>query len=275
MANPIVTWPGGKRKLAERIAALLPAKFGDYYEPFFGGGAVFFALDPTRYARAFLSDANPDLVNVHRAVRDDPEAVCAALRRLRPDQVTRDAYDAVRAWRPVADVDRAARLLYLNHLCFNGLYRVNRAGDFNVSWGKKTAWAPDYEGLHEASRALASADFKCCDFALAVASAKRGDVVYLDPPYVPVSATANFVDYTPDGFGPADHVRVAETFEDLALRGVTVVASNADTPAVRDLYGAIDGVTMTEVSMPRTINCKADGKGAVGELLIAVNARAA
>jgi DNA adenine methylase len=269
--KPIIKWPGGKRALVERIAGLLPPTWGDYYEPFFGGGALFFALDPTRYDRAFLSDANAELAGLYAAVRDDLEAVRAALQRLQPDQVTRDAYNAVRAWRPTKPADRAARTLYLNHLCFNGLYRVNKAGEFNTSWGKKTSWTPDYDGLRDASRALARARFSCGDFAEAVAGAKRGDVVYLDPPYVPVSATANFVAYTADGFGIADHVRVATTFEVLASRGVVVIASNADTPAVRALYGAIEGARFVEVKMNRTINCKADGKGPVGELLIAAN----
>lgn len=269
--NPILMWVGGKRKLAARIAGLLPDKFSGYYEPFFGGGAVFFALEDSRYRRAFLSDANSELVNTYRAIRDNPEAVCAALRRLRPEQVTRDTYNAVRAWRPTDDGDRAARLLYLNHLCFNGLYRVNSYGDFNVSWGKKASWLPDYEGLHAASRALANAHFTCGDFTLAVASAKRGDVVYLDPPYVPATATANFTGYTADGFSVADHVRVAETAEDLARRGVTVLVSNSDTPAARTLYGAIEGTTMIELSMSRTINCRGDRRGPVGELLIVAN----
>lgn len=271
LPRPILKWAGGKSDLVEQITSYFPDTFRNYYEPFFGGGAVFFGLDSGRYERAFLSDANPELVNLYRCVRDAPAAVCGAIERLNPGSVTRDTYNALRDASPISADDRAARTLYLNKLGFNGLYRVRkRDGGFNTPWGKRTSWIPDFDAIHAAGAALRSAIISSCDFSVCL-KAKAGDVVYLDPPYDPASTTASFTGYTGNGFDSCDQVKVAAVFEAVAASGATIIASNSDTPFTRELYGTIRGATLVPVQVKRRINCKGSKRGPVGELLIAAN----
>jgi DNA adenine methylase len=258
-----VKWAGGKGQLVGQFRELFPASFERYYEPFVGGGAVFLALRP---ARATLADLNAELIDCWKAVRDDPEGLMAALDR---HPYERSHFYHVRDLDPgsLDPVERAARFIYLNKSCYNGLYRVNRQGRFNVPFGRY-ARRPAYyerENLLAISRLLRRVKLLRAPFEEAVAGAKSGDFVYFDPPYDPLSKTANFTSYTEGSFTRDDQRRLADLARELDRRGVMFAVSNSDTPEVRRLYR---GFRVHVVLAPRNINCKANGRGRVQELLI-------
>jgi DNA adenine methylase len=268
-----VKWAGGKAQLVPRFRQVFPparggpesrpAGFERYFEPFLGGGAVYLALRP---ARAVLSDLNADLMNAWRVVRDDPEALMAALDAHVYD---RAHYYRVRALEPEAldPVQRAARFIYLNKTCYNGLYRVNSRGRFNVPFGRypRPPKLYDRANLLAISRLLRDAELLCAPFEEGTEGAGPGDFVYLDPPYDPLSPTANFTGYTEGNFTREDQRRLAAHVRDLDRRGCLVAVSNSDTPEIRELYR---GFHIETVRMPRNINCKPDGRAPVHELLI-------
>lgn len=262
--RPFLKWAGGKARLAPRILDLLPEEIETYYEPFLGGGAVFFELAARkRFRRAVISDANPELINAYRMVRDSPTALIARLKAMR---ASKEAYLEVRDSVPEDSVDRAARTIYLNRTGFNGLYRVNRAGKFNVPFGRYERPAIcQEEKIGWASRVLQEVGIECADFEDTIRDARPGDAVYFDPPYLPASPTANFTAYTAAGFDRAAHERLAKAFGDLKGRGVAVVLSNADTASARHLF---EGHAIAEVRMPRAINSRPTARGKVGELLV-------
>lgn len=262
--QPVLKWAGGKRQLLPEILSCLPKRIETYYEPFIGGGAVFFALAAEgRFRRAVLSDRNADLVCVYRAIRDDVEGVIRALQGMRHSEAN---YYRVRSSKPRTLVRRAARIIYLNKTGYNGLYRVNRAGEFNVPFGRYVRpKICDVDNLRAVSRALQGVEIFVSDFESAVERAAPGDAVYFDPPYVPVSETSNFTAYHNEPFGAAEHDRLARVFEELAARNVPVVLSNSDTPATRKLYGAYP---CHVVFVRRSINSNARARGPVTELLV-------
>lgn len=267
-AAPILKWAGGKRQLLPEITKHVPMKFNRYFEPFFGGGALFFHLEAEGFmpfARAQINDANESLMRCYRAVRDDVDGV---IRNLRPLKYDEKFYYAVRAKFPSGtDVQRAAQLIYLNRTCFNGLYRVNRTGQFNVPFGRYTnPTICDVDGLRAASRALKTADLGSVDFGLAVGAARKGDFGYFDPPYWPASGSADFTSYTKSAFGPAEQERLRDIALVLKRRGVTVLLSNADVPPIRKLYAK--GFELRKVLARRNINSAKAKRGNVGELLI-------
>jgi DNA adenine methylase len=265
-AAPFLKWAGGKRQLLPEILARLPASCDSYYEPFLGSGAVFFALAARgAFRRAALSDRNRDLIATYLAVRDRVEEVIAELGRLAPDRGT---YYAVRSRDPetLSAAARAARFIYLNRTCYNGLYRVNRAGRFNVPYGRYlNPRVLDVEGLRAVAAALAGVSIRCADFEAAVAPARPGDVVYFDPPYVPVSRTASFTAYDAVPFGAAEQERLARLMHGLASRGVAALLSNAGTARARALYR---GLACDRVRARRAINSRADRRGPVAEILV-------
>lgn len=266
---PFLKWVGGKRQLVPQILqALGPTHLGTYVEPFVGGGAIFFALAERNHIwRAVLSDTNDELMTAYLSVRDEVAHVIAALRSHRNDP---DHFYAVREIDPatLSPAERAARLIFLNRTCFNGLYRVNAKGLFNVSFGRYVnPTICDAEGLEAASRALRHAELRTCDFAVALADARSMDVAYCDPPYVPLSATSSFTSYTRNRFASDDQVRLRDLALAAKQRGVRVVLSNSAAPIVRERYR--DGFTCTEVLAPRAVNCRADRRRAITELLIA------
>jgi DNA adenine methylase len=266
-ATCLLKWPGGKRQLLPEIREHVPASFGRYLEPFVGGGALFFDVFASSglSAPAYLGDANAELVTTYKAVRDDVEAVIAALRP-HERQHSAEHYYATRAQRLRSESAVAARMIYLNRTCFNGVYRVNRSGGFNVPIGRYTnPIICDADNLRACSRALAGAEIACADFASVMAVAKPGDFVYCDPPYFPVSKTGDFTSFTAAGFTPADQERLADCVRQLKRSGVHVLLSNADLPVVRELY---EGFEMRSVKARRNINSKSDRRGAVDELLI-------
>lgn len=272
IAKPFVKWAGGKTALVGKLKSILPPKIETYYEPFVGGGALFFALAADgRFQRAVLNDFNAELMDAFKAIRDFPDAVVKALVKLREEYLAepRVVYDRERSRNPqdLSPLDRAVRFLFLNKTGFNGLYRVNKKGEFNVPFGK-----------YVNPRIADSANIKACaealskfvvlsnqDFASCLGGARHGDVVYFDPPYVPLSPTANFTSYTANGFGLREQQRLAQTFRELAEQGVAVVASNSDTEIVRDLYA---GWETHKVQARRSINRDGDKRGPVGELII-------
>lgn len=262
--QPVLKWAGGKRRLVPDILAALPQRIDTYYEPFLGGGAVFFALAVEgRFRRAVLSDQNPDLVSVYEAIRDDVEGVIDVLSVMRHSEAE---YYRVRSSRPRTRTRRAARIIYLNKTGYNGLYRVNRSGTFNVPFGRYARpKICDPDNLRAVSRALEGVDVRVVDFEGAVAGARAGDAVYFDPPYVPVSLTSNFTSYHNEPFGSEEHRRLARLFADLAERRIAVVLSNSDTPETRELYRPFE---CQLVRVRRSINSNARARGPVSELLV-------
>lgn len=228
---PLIKWPGGKRALVGSILQFFPESFGTYYEPFFGGGAVFFALQP---ASAVLSDANVELINAYVQVRDNPESLAGVLSSFKN---TEQDYYAVRSTSPRTPVRKAARILYLTRLSFNGIHRVNLRGEFNVPYGYKTHLSTiDEEHLYSASCALRTAKLISGDFEENTKDASKGDVIYFDPPYTVAHGLNGFVKYNERIFSWADQERLAKHARALAKRGCRVIVSNADHQSIHLLY---------------------------------------
>lgn len=255
-------WVGGKAALLPGILAAMPEKFGRLLVPFVGGGALVFAM-PGRVS--YISDANTHLVNAYTCIRDNVEDVIAALQDHKND---RDYYDAVvesfndgygdEIW-------RAAAFLYMNRVGFNGVCRYNRRGSYNVPFGDNpSATICDADNLRACAAALRGVEIVAEDFRAVEERAQPGDVAYLDPPYVPESKTASFTGYW-GKWGDAEHEACAALFRRLAARGVHVLASNSDTPKVRELYS---GFEMRELTRSNSVNSKASGRGGKRELLI-------
>jgi DNA adenine methylase len=228
---PILKWPGGKRFLADQIVGLIPSHYDRYIEPFLGGGAVFFQLRPSR---AVLADADPALINCYMQVREYPDEVLKALTRMRNSETE---FYRVRASRPRSAVSRAAKLIYLANLGFNGIYRLNFKGEFNVPYGHRPHRRPaDSAHLRKASLLLRTASLRCDDFEVTLRTARPGDVVYLDPPYTVAHANNGFIRYNARLFSWLDQQRLAIAAREAAHRGAFVVITNADHGSVRDLY---------------------------------------
>ena len=262
--RPFLKWAGGKGQLLAQLRPLLPApeSFRRYFEPFAGGAALFFALKPKR---AVLADVNAELIDCYTAARDEVDAVIEALGQYRYGA---DHYYRAREIDPqtLPPAERAARTIYLNRTGYNGLYRVNRAGKFNVPMGRYTnPLLCDATNLKACSKALKNVDLRVADFEAVAARAREGDFVYFDPPYVPVSDTADFTSYVPGGFGSEQQRRLAGVFASLAERGVHAMLSNSDTPAVRQLYR---GLRIHRVLASRHINSRGSLRGKVGEVVV-------
>ncbi|MBD2021526.1 DNA adenine methylase [Leptolyngbya sp. FACHB-36] len=260
--RPFLKWAGGKGQLLQQYIPFFPKQFSTYYEPFLGGGAVFFHLLPRQ---AFLMDINPELVNVFCCVRDCVEDLIEQLREHR-DRHSPDYYYTVRATSHGTSVERAARLIYLNKTCFNGLYRENTKGQFNVPIGRyKNPAICDAALLGAVSVALRSARIEQCRFDTVMDYATEQDFVYFDPPYHPISATSKFTAYNRDSFTQADQLRLRDVVVALAERGVKVMLSNSDCPFVRDLY---QGFTIHTIVAARSINSNAAKRGKITEVLV-------
>jgi len=271
-ARPFVKWAGGKTTLVDEIHGRFPKQPRRYFEPFVGGGAVFFAIRAERPdLPCVIADTNPELTDAFAAIRAGAEAVIAALESHAAAH-GKDHYYRVRAQDParLSLVERAARFIYLNRTCFNGLYRVNASGAFNVPIGRyANPRIVDAENLLAVAGALRGVEIRCADFAELCADAGKGDVVYFDPPYEPLSTSAHFTAYTPGGFGEPEQLRLAGAFSALVRRGARVILSNSDTPFIRAVYGALRRPPRIDVVLsPRAINSKAERRGAVNELLI-------
>ena len=270
-AKPFVKWIGGKRQLLSqfRELGLYPSGFDDtggrYFEPFVGGGAVFFDLQPKS---ATISDLNSELTTTYMVVRDNVEHLIESLKQHVYDK---DYFLKIRAMNPatMSDLDVASRFIYLNRTCFNGMYRVNSKGQFNVPFGKyKNPIICDENNLRAVSRALMGVEILNVDYKAAVSKARDGDFIYFDPPYYPVSSTSSFTSYTKEGFAGKEQIELRDTFAELSNRGCYVMLSNSDSAFIRDIYGGLKNVTITTVSAGRAINSKATGRGKITELVI-------
>lgn len=246
MKKPFLKWVGDKSRLLDQI--LLPPFTGRYFEPFLGGGALFFSLG--KLHRPWLSDTNEALIRCYEGVRDSVADVIEELRRL---PQTREAYESIRE-----GYLTPAKFIYVNKLGYNGLWRVNRAGKVNVPYGKKINVVWDIEGLHAASRALQGAILHAQPFENTLCFARPGDLVFLDPPY-----WGTYGAYTAKRFTEADHGRLARCAATLVAKGVFVVVTNSDTPEVRQLY---KGFKISEIQGRQSVSCK--DRGATKELLI-------
>lgn len=266
--GPFLKWAGGKSQLLNAITQSAPLAFDRYFEPFVGGGAVFFRLKSENPGlEAQLSDSNADLINAYAAVRDTPEELFEVLAQHRKRHCEEYFY-MVRAYEAasLSPVEQAARIIYLNKTCFNGLYRVNRSGRFNVPYGRyANPKIFDESSLRAASLALKQTKLKCCTFDEAVRTAREGDFVYFDPPYQPLNATSNFTSYTSAAFCQNSQALLKEVFDDLTRRNVRALLSNSDSPLIRRLYR---GYNVRVVQAIRAINSNAEKRGKVNELLV-------
>lgn len=274
LAQPFLKWAGGKRQLLREIRKYVPREYQTYFEPFVGAGAVLFDLQPPR---AVINDANEELINCYQVIRDNPEELIKLAERHRREDSEKHFYevrelDRVPGLDALPEVERAARVIYLNKAGFNGLYRVNKQGHFNVPYRRHKK--PPQIVVREVIRAVSSylngarVEIKSGDFKDAVASAAEGDFVYFDPPYDPVSQSASFTGYAKGGFGEDEQQSLKRLCDELTRRGCRVLVSNSATDFMRDLFGNRRRYTVVEVKARRNINSVGARRGAVGELLI-------
>ncbi len=270
-AKPFVKWAGGKRSIIDKLVDLVPEDYKTYYEPFVGGGALLYELQPKK---AVINDYNTELMNVYECIKDENKFsnMCAELNKHETNH-SEDYYYEIRdldrnkkKFSKLADYKRAARTIYLNKACFNGLYRVNSKNEFNVPSGKKSK-VNTYDGpnLGIIHCLLNFNDIKLLstDFAESVKNAKKGDFIYLDPPYD--SDTSTFNSYTENGFGKDEQKRLAELFKELDKRGCYVMLSNYNTSLIKELY---KDYNFNYVSAQRNIGAKAKNRGLVEEVII-------
>ena len=273
--RPFLRWAGGKRRLAELLIDSFPANFdaskNKFYEPFVGGGALTFATGNPAIEffipgkNLHINDSNPDLVIVYKVVRDNLGDLIFELEKLARD-ITREAFVTVRSSNPKTDVKRAARFIYLNKTCFNGLWRVNSSGQFNVPWGQlKNPLIFDRDQLAICSTRLQKARITNGSYSQAVKSAAEGDLVYFDPPYIPLTPTASFSQYAKDNFGLDDHKKLAQTIDELTSKGVYVLLSNSDTEMTRKIFKS--SVTLRQISMNRSISASSGSRSPVNEVI--------
>jgi DNA adenine methylase len=266
--RPFLKWVGGKSQLLAEITQRIPQRYGRYFEPFVGGGAVFFSERPRK---AVLIDVNEELANAYTVVRDDVDGLIKALRRHRYEKEyyykirNADRLPSFAGWDPVK---RAARLIFLNKTCFNGLYRVNSKGQFNVPIGTySNPTIVDAENLRACSQALAGVDIRHASFLTVEKLAKAGDFVYFDPPYAPLTMTSNFTSYSKDGFGAEEQQALRDLCLRLDKKGVSFLLSNSDAPLIRELYHK-KKFRLATVYAARAVNSKGAKRGKIPELLI-------
>lgn len=270
--KPFVKWVGGKRQLLKqfREMGLYPPDDFDpltntYFEPFVGGGAVFFDLLPQN---AELSDLNSELVTAYNVIKNDVDALIKSLKK---HKYEKEYYLKIRAKNPkeLSNVEVASRFIYLNRTGFNGMYRVNSRGGFNVPFGRyDNPIICDEENLLKVSKALQKVAIKNQDYKNVLQKAKKGDFVYFDPPYYPVSKTASFTSYTADSFLEKEQAELRDTFIELHKRGCFVMLSNSDTPLINELYSNIKGVRVSKVIAGRAINSNGAKRGKINEVLV-------
>lgn len=271
LLQPFLKWAGGKRQLVSKIREFVPRKFNLYFEPFLGAAAVLFDLQPRT---ALVNDANKELINCYRVIKRDPTGLIAHARQ---HQITKRYFYALRSldrgpeFQKLSDLERASRIIFLNKTCYNGLFRVNSQGQFNVPYGNysKPVIVDDVV-IRAVSLYLNQAHVEISndDFEAALSGAGRGDFVYLDPPYDPLSDTASFTGYNLSSFGRDEQRRLKEVCDDLTRRKCKVLLSNSDTHFIRDLYRDPKRYTIVEVSASRNINSVGTSRGKISELLI-------
>lgn len=263
---PIVKWVGGKRQLMFELIKNMPKSYNRYFEPFIGGGALFFELQPEQ---AYISDMNEELINLYSVVRDN---VYELIKDLSKHEVSKEYFleirniDRTEQYTELSDVERASRFIYLNRTCFNGMYRVNSQGQFNVPFGYyKNPRIIDENNLLNCSELLKKTEIKCADFSEILTKVKKGDLVYFDPPYVPLNETSSFTSYTKDGFDINMQFKLRDVCDELDNKGVKFMLSNSDTKLVNELYVNYE---IKKVFASRQINANADGRGKITEVLV-------
>lgn len=269
IVRPFLKWAGGKRQLLPEIKNYVPKNYKTYYEPFLGGGAILFNLQPKK---ATINDSNPELINCYEVIRDSVDELIEDLKK---HQNTESYYyemrelDRTTTYKNNYDkVKRASRILYLNKTCYNGLFRVNSQGQFNVPFGKyKNPNILDEAVLRAVNKYLNQNQVKILndDFEKAVLDVKKGDFVYFDPPYDPVSQTASFTGYDVNGFDRNEQERLKSVFDDLTSRGCRALLSNADTDFILELYSSYK---IERILATRAINSNALKRGKISEVLV-------
>ncbi|MHB8360471.1 MAG: DNA adenine methylase [Thermoplasmataceae archaeon] len=268
MLKPILKWAGGKRQLLPVILNLIPPKFNAYHEPFFGGGALFFELSERSLINtSFISDLNQDLIELYSYIKNSPELVIESIKNLGYHNEKESYYNARNEFNTTSDsLKKASLLLYLNRHCFNGLYRVNSSGGFNVPFGKyNNPHLPEEDIIYELSKALQGTSIRCIDFEKAMLDVQENDLVYLDPPYHPLSDTSFFTSYNASGFGEEEQKRLFSTFKAIDSRGALIILSNSDSPFIRELYSEFN---VKNVEAFRYINSDKTGRKGTSELII-------
>ena len=263
---PIVKWVGGKRQLMFELLKNMPETYNRYFEPFIGGGALFFELQPQN---GYISDMNEELINLYTVVRDD---VYELIEDLNKHKVSKEYFlkirnlDRTEKYNKLSDIQKASRFIYLNRTCFNGMYRVNSQGQFNVPFGNyKNPRIVDAENLINCSKLLKNTEIYCADFSEILNKVQKGDFVYFDPPYVPLNETSSFTSYTKDGFDLDMQFKLRDICDELDSLGVMFMLSNSDTKLVNELYSNYE---IKKVFASRAINANPNGRGKITEVLV-------
>lgn len=263
---PAVKWIGGKRELVPTLRSMMPESYGRYFEPFVGGGALFFNIAKKG---SYISDINQELIIMYEAIRDNPEAL---MEDLSHHEFSSEYYyslrniDRLHGFDSLPWLKRASRYIYLNKLSFNGLMRVNRKGQMNAAYnGMTNVSLYDRDNIFAMSELLKGTEIRCADFTYMLEEANQGDFAYLDPPYVPVSKTASYTRYTKDGFDEGMNMRLRDFCDELDRKGVMFMMSNSSAPQVYELFGSY---RIDEVMAKRKVNCDRNGRGAVTETVI-------
>lgn len=263
---PIVKWVGGKRQLMFELLENIPKSYNRYFEPFIGGGALFFELKPNN---AYISDINEELINLYQVVRDNVEEL---IKDLQKHDISKEYFmqirniDRTKKYQNWSDVKKASRFIYLNRTCFNGMYRVNSKGEFNVPFGNyKNPRIIDENNLINCSNLLQKTEIKNADFSKILNYIQKGDFVYFDPPYVPLNETSSFTSYTKDGFDIDMQFKLRDICDELDSMGVKFMLSNSDTKLVNELYANYE---IKKVFASRQINANPNGRGKITEVLV-------
>lgn len=270
LVTPILKWVGGKRQLLDSIRPRIP-EHTTYYEPFVGGGAVLFDRQPKK---AVINDSNEELINIYMVIKEQPEELIAVLEHHR-NQNSQEYFYKIRSldrdkdvYKAMSPVERAARIMYLNKTCYNGLFRVNRAGEFNSPWGRyKNPNITNELTIRAMSRYFNKAKITvlCGDYREALKGTRKGAFVYLDPPYMPISLSSSFTGYTAAGFGKEEQIELKKQCDLLNKKGIKFLLSNSCCDFIEELY---QDYKIERVSAKRTINAKADKRGAIDEVLV-------
>jgi DNA adenine methylase len=260
--KPFVKWAGGKRQTIQEIKKRMPEKYNRYLEPFLGGGAVFFSLN---FKSAVIGDINEELINTYNIIKNNIKDLIDSLKKHYYDK---EYYYEIRALNPqkLDEIERAGRFIFLNRTCFNGLYRVNKKGLFNVPFGRyKSPLICDEKNLKLVSKKLKSVEIKCGDYKEIVSCAQKNDFIYFDPPYMPLTETSNFVNYNKNGFSKTDQIELRDLFAALSNKGVFCLLSNSYTEEIINLYSEFN---IDTIKAYRNINSRVEGRGKIKEVVI-------
>lgn len=267
----ILKWPGGKSKVLPQLQKLLPNNFNTYFEPFFGGGALFFYLQPKN---GIINDVNYSLMSLYALVKEDPETLIEALEKISSEHLKFDEENRRKNYYVKREefnntknlLKKSALLVFINKTGFNGMYRENSKGEFNIPFGKyDNPRILNEDVIRKVSEMLKGTDIRSGSYKSAVSSAKNGDFVYLDPPYHPMSSTSSFTSYSKDNFVEKDQIELSEIFKELDKKGCLVMLSNSNTSLIRELY---KNYNIHVVQVARSINSKGSGRGKINELVI-------